>query len=176
MPKLGGELIDLYFRQHYKRGAILRFYMECDDPEVDFKYKFGILLNLNTTESDALLGITTSNLKPFASGFLENDIVRISGGKYPCFPRDTIINLREVRIEPVTKLRSLCEQKADDLRRRPRRIRHDRGRCKTCCLPSDRKALEETHRPLNVNQLPTVQPASATIQPSISTIHCKSLS
>ncbi len=84
MPKLGGELIDLYFRQHYKRGAILRFYMECDDPEVDFKYKFGILLNLNTTESDALLGITTSNLKPFASGFLENDIVRISGGKYPC--------------------------------------------------------------------------------------------
>jgi len=111
MPKLGGELIDLYFRQHYKRGAILRFYMECDDPEVDFKYKFGILLNLNTIESDALLGITTSNLKPFASGFLENDIVRISGGKYPCFPRDTIINLREVRIEPVTKLRSLCEQK-----------------------------------------------------------------
>src|SRR5258707_13919659 len=110
MPKLGGELIDLYFRQHYKRGAILRFYMECDDPEVHFKYKFGILLNHNTTESDALLGNTTSNLKPFASGFLENDIDRISGGKYPCFPRDTIINLREDRIEPVTNLRSLFEQ------------------------------------------------------------------
>jgi hypothetical protein len=111
MPSLGGGLVDLYFQQHYKRGAILRFYMECDDPGVDFKYKFGILLNLNTTESDALLGITTSNLKPFASGFLESDIVRISGGKYSCFPRDTIINLREVRVEPVTKLRFLCEQK-----------------------------------------------------------------
>jgi hypothetical protein len=112
MPKVGGELIDLYFQQHYKRGAILRFYMECDDPEVDFKYKFGILLNLDVTEPDALLAITTSNLKPFASGFLENDIVRIPGGQYPCFSKkETIINLREIRTEPVTKLRTLCQQK-----------------------------------------------------------------
>ena len=112
MPSQAGGLADLYFQQHYKRAAILRFYMECDDPKVDFKYKFGILLNLDVTETDALLAITTSNLKPFASGFLENDIVRIPGGKYPCFPKEeTIINLREIRIEPVTKLRSLCEQK-----------------------------------------------------------------
>jgi len=112
MPKVGGELIDLYFQQRYKRGAILRFYMECDDPEVDFKYKFGILLNLDVTEPDALLAITTSNLKPFASGFLENDIVRIPGGRYPWFPKkETIINLREIRTEPVTKLRTLCQQK-----------------------------------------------------------------
>lgn len=112
MPKLGAGLIDLYFTQHYKRASILRFYMECDDPNVDFKYKFGVLLNLDTTEPEALLAITTSNLKPFASGFLENDIVRIPSGKYSCFPKqETIINLREIRIEAVSKLRTLCEQK-----------------------------------------------------------------
>lgn len=111
MPKGGGQLIDWYFQQHYKRASTLRFYMECDDPAVDFKYKFAILLNLDTTEPDALLALTTSNLKPYASGFLENDIVRIPGGKYPCFPKETIISLREIRIEPVIKLRTLCEQK-----------------------------------------------------------------
>ncbi len=111
MPKGGGQLTDWYFQERYKRAAILRFYMECDDPGVDFKYKFGILLNLNITEPEALLAITTSNLKPYASGFLENDIVRIPGGKYPCFPKETIISLREIRIELVSKLRTLCEQK-----------------------------------------------------------------
>jgi hypothetical protein len=112
MPNLAGGLIDLYFEQHYKRGSVLRFYMECDDPNVDFKYKFGILLNLNTAEPEAFLAITTSNLKAYASGFLENDIVRVPGGKYRCFPKqETIINLREIRIEAVSRLRTLCEQK-----------------------------------------------------------------
>lgn len=108
MHSIAGTLGDLYFNQQYKRGAILRFNMQCDDPNRDTRYKFGVVLNKNTGEDEALLAITTTNQGPFASGRSEDDILRIDVGTYPCFDRPTILNLREIRPEPIVDLRALC--------------------------------------------------------------------
>jgi hypothetical protein len=105
---IAGALGDLYFTQHYKRGAILKFNMECDDPNRDMRYKFGIVLNKNIEEDEALLAITTTNHKYFDTGRLEDDILRINVGEYPCFDKATIISLREIRPEPVADLKTLC--------------------------------------------------------------------
>jgi hypothetical protein len=105
------ELIDLLFQGKFKRGAIIRFNMECDDPARDFRFKFGVILNKNITEDDALLAITTSNLQPFASGYLEGDILRIDVGSYPCFDKPTILSLREVKPKSVAELKILCQNK-----------------------------------------------------------------
>lgn len=108
MSNFAAALGNVYFQQHYKRGAIIRFNMECDDPRRDMRNKFGVVLNKNTSEDEVLLAITTSNQAPFASGYLENDILRIDAGAYACFDKPTILNLREIRPEPVEHLKELC--------------------------------------------------------------------
>jgi hypothetical protein len=124
MPSIAAGLGDLHFSRHYKRGAILRFNMECDDPERDMRHKFGVVLNNNISEAEALLAITTSKLATFQSGHFENDILRIEPGLYACFDQPTVLNLRIIRPEPVANLRTLCglrqltfhgEMSADDL-------------------------------------------------------------
>lgn len=74
------ELVERYFRQHYKRGAILRFYMTADDPKRPYRYKFGIVLNKDTSEEETLLAITTSKTGVFAHGRWEDDILRVPRG------------------------------------------------------------------------------------------------
>jgi len=108
MSGFAGGLGELYFSQHYKRGAILKFNMECDDPNQEMRYKFGIVLNKNIEEDEALLAITTSKHKHFETGRFEDDILRIGVGEYPCFDKPTIINLRVIRPEPVAHLKALC--------------------------------------------------------------------
>lgn len=104
-------LVDLLFQGKYRRGAIIRFNMACDDPARDFRYKFGVVLNKDTSEPDALLAITTSNVAAFDGGYFENDILRIQPGEYACFDKPTILNLREVRSEKVADLKRLCQDK-----------------------------------------------------------------
>jgi len=109
MHNFAAALGDVYFQQQYKRGVILRFNMDCDDPNRETRYKFGVVLNKNASEEEALLAITTSNQAPFASGYLESDIVRVNAGDYPCFDKPTILSLREIRPEPVAHLKELCK-------------------------------------------------------------------
>src|SRR5882762_3841018 len=109
MPKFPPQAIDLLFQGKYKRGAIIRFYMECDDPERDFRYKFGVVLNKDTSEAEILLAITTTKLGPYAGGHFENDILRIDPGAYGCFNQPTILSLREIRLENVADLKRLCQ-------------------------------------------------------------------
>jgi hypothetical protein len=108
MPSIASGLGDLHFSQHYRRGAILRFNMQCDDPERDMRQKFGVVLNNNISEAEALLAITTSKLATFESGHFENDILRIEVGVYPCFDQPTVLNLRVIRPESVANLKTLC--------------------------------------------------------------------
>ena len=108
MPDIAGALGDVYFSQQYQRGVILRFNMQCDDPNRETRFKFGIVLNRDISEDEALLAITTTNHVPFASGRLEEDILRIDAGTYQCFDQATIVNLREIRPEPVADLKVLC--------------------------------------------------------------------
>jgi hypothetical protein len=109
MPKFPPQAIDLLFQGKYKRGAIIRFQMECDDPNREFRYKFGVVLNKDTSEPEALLAITTTNLAPFAGRSFEDDILRIDPGTYGCFDKPTILSLREIRAENVADLKGLCQ-------------------------------------------------------------------
>ncbi|MGB7282876.1 MAG: hypothetical protein WBE13_11490 [Candidatus Acidiferrum sp.] len=109
MPKFPAALVDLLFQGKYKRGTIIRFQMECDDPNREFRNKFGIVLNKDTSEAEALLAITTTNLAPFASGRFDDDIFRIDPGAYGCFDKPTILSLREIRPENIADLKNLCQ-------------------------------------------------------------------
>lgn len=94
-------LVELQFTQRYKRGAILRFEMPCDDPNRDLRNKFGIVLNLDTAEPDTLLAITTTNPRLLASRFMQRDSLVIAANKYHCFDQLTYISLREVKSFPL---------------------------------------------------------------------------
>jgi hypothetical protein len=100
--------VDELFLQHFRRGGILRFEMPCDDPNRQVRNKFGVILNKDHGESCAFLAITTSKTSYFSSAFVENDIVRLRGGSYPCFPLDTIVSLRKIEQYGVAWLKGLC--------------------------------------------------------------------
>jgi hypothetical protein len=108
--RIDPAVIDSYFANKLKRGAVLRFLMQCDDPQRDERYKFGIYLNVDPYEPDAFLALTTSKTEKYDSGRFENDIVRLPEGVYPCFDRPTIVVLREIRIEPVSLLKEQVGQ------------------------------------------------------------------
>lgn len=102
---LDRSFVELYFGTHYKRGAILRFQMKCDDPAREFRNKFGVVLNNNLSETETLLALTTSQTQKYQSPFLDGDVLRIGQGKYACFPEPTIVSLREVRMESIELLK-----------------------------------------------------------------------
>ena len=108
MVKIDRAAIDLVFQQKYRKGAILRFYMKGDDPDRPYRYKFGIVLNKQCDEGEALLAITTSNTDRYKSGYFEDDIVRVPASSYACFDAPTtVINLREIRSESLDQLKAL---------------------------------------------------------------------
>lgn len=98
MPRIDPKIVEEYFSAHYSRGVILRFLMDCDDPNVTRKPKFAILLNKDSSEPEAILAITTSRVEKFASSFLDPDVLRIPSGAYPAFPKATVIDLRELKV------------------------------------------------------------------------------
>lgn len=102
---LDRSLIELYFKGNYKRGAILRFLMKCDDPARDVRNKYAVVLNKDLSEGDVLLSLATSQIQKYKSSFFDADVLRIDPGQYACFPEPTIVNLREVRIEPIELLK-----------------------------------------------------------------------
>jgi len=91
MIRLPPDLLRTLLETNVLRGSILRFWWDAAG-----KHKFGIVLNASWPESGALLVITTSKLAFYDRVDLSGDIVRIAAGAYPCFPKDTIINLREL--------------------------------------------------------------------------------
>src|SRR5262249_3738287 len=92
----------------YKRGTIMRFVMECDDPQVEEKPKYGIILNLDSKDEEALLAITTSQIDFYDNRRFEDEILRVSPGSYSCFTEETVISLRVIRPEPVARLKTLA--------------------------------------------------------------------
>ncbi len=88
---LDKSIVDLYFKGRYKRGAILRFQMKCDDPARDVRNKFAVVLARDLSEAEALLLLTTSQIDKYRSRFLDADVLRIDQGHYACFPTATIV-------------------------------------------------------------------------------------
>ena len=102
---LDRSFVELYFKGNYKRGAILRFQMKCDDPARDVRNKFAVVLNKDLSEGEALMLLTTSQVDKYKSHFMDADVLRIAPERYECFPVATIVSLREVRIEPIELLK-----------------------------------------------------------------------
>ena len=104
------ELVELYFQGRYKRGAILRFEMLCDDPNRITRNKFGIVLNKDLSEPETLLAISTTSQTFLSSRFFSEAVLRLNGGEYDCFPEPTIISLREIKVFPLDFMKRLCLQ------------------------------------------------------------------
>jgi len=108
MRSIAAALGDRYFAEHFRRGAIMRFIMECDDPNVETKYKYGVVLNLDKGDDEVLLAITTSQLEAYEGGRFEDEILRIPVGTYDCFTKETVLSLRAIRPEPTARLKELA--------------------------------------------------------------------
>jgi len=104
------QLVDLLFKARYKRGAILRFEMLCDDPNRVKRNKFGIVLNFDLSDAEVLLAITTTNAKYLDSRFLERDGVCLAPSKYDCLPEATYISLREIKTYSLDSMKEKCFQ------------------------------------------------------------------
>ena len=114
MAKIEPALLEQYWNQKYKRGAVIRFLMQCDDPGRDTRYKFGLVLNKDLSDSDALLALGTSNIERYSDARFEADIVRISSGAYPWVTVPTIFNLRQLKQVSILDLKVLLsEQKLE---------------------------------------------------------------
>ncbi len=110
MIKFSRDFVEQYFATRYKRGVVVRFNMECDDPNREKRFKFGIVLNRDCSEPDVLLAIATSNTDKFASGRFDSDILRVPKGSYGWTTEDTVVDLRVVRSEKLDDLKLLCER------------------------------------------------------------------
>jgi len=110
MIRFSRDLVEQSFQAHYKRGVVVRFNMECDDPNRPRRYKYGVVLNSDCSEPEALLAISTSRIDKFASGRSDRDILRLPEGTYPWTTEDTVVDLRELRAEKVDDLKLLCER------------------------------------------------------------------
>ena len=77
--------------------------------------KFGVLLNANWPDR-VLLAISTSQLEFYDRVNVEADIIRIAAGTYRFFPKDTVINLREIVELPRTEIIEsfTCEGRLDE--------------------------------------------------------------
>ncbi len=105
---LDSSIVELYFAGHYKRGAILRFQMKCDDPARDVRNKFAVVLNKDLSEGESIMLLATSQIQKYKSPFFDADVLRLNPGQYDCFPVATIVSLREVHIEPIKLLKDLA--------------------------------------------------------------------
>jgi len=66
---------------------------------------------MDLADADVLLAISTTNQKFLSTRFISDDTIRLSGGEYVCFPEDTIISLREIKIFPLAWMKGLCREK-----------------------------------------------------------------
>ena len=109
MIKCSPDFVTQYFGQRYQRGAVVRFNMEGDDPHRPNRFKYGVVLNLDSSEDEALLALATSRIDRFASSRFDPDVLRLPANRYDWTTQDTIVDLRSIRIEIVSDLKSLCE-------------------------------------------------------------------
>lgn len=98
-------------RDQVKRGTVLRATLDqsqLDDPTLSSRSKFLIVLAVEPPDSDLLCVLTTSNLSHFASGRWEQEIVRIHRGESPIFPKETVVNCREIHLLPMASVERLA--------------------------------------------------------------------
>jgi hypothetical protein len=103
-------ITDAAFTQACQRGVVLRFLMsDLDDPNRDTRNKFAVVLNVDPSDPEILLVLTTSNVELFRSAakWVGDSILELSAGSYPWTTKDTVIDLRSVRPYPVEAFKKM---------------------------------------------------------------------
>lgn len=110
MQRIDPLLQRQYWDSHYKRGVVIRFWMECDDPNRERRHKFGVVLNKDISEPDALLALATSKVNIYRNPRVAKDVLILQPGSYGWVVVETAINLRQIKSIATFELRRLLDQ------------------------------------------------------------------
>lgn len=95
MIKLPTNLTDSLFDQNFERGSVVKTLFFCKDGKE--KPKFFIILNKDISNESILFVLTTTQLDFYdRNPHFNTEIIRILPGTFKFFPKETIINCREV--------------------------------------------------------------------------------
>lgn len=95
MIKLPANFTDPVFDQSIERGTVIKTLFHCKDGKT--KPKFFILLNKDISQQTIVFVLTTSQLEFYNKNpHFNTEIIRIPSGTLTFFPKETIINCREV--------------------------------------------------------------------------------
>ena len=105
--KLPKEFLAKHFDASFKRGAIIKFLMtDPDDPAIERRYKYAMVVGLDCAEPESYLLLATSKVdkiepirKRIPDGF--HDLVV---GDYPWVTMPTALDLRKARCYPRDEL------------------------------------------------------------------------
>src|SRR5688572_3976056 len=91
-----------------RQGTVFRF--RCDDlndPTVEYRYKFAVVVSLELDGDELLYSLTTSKTGPFERPPWSAQVLRFPAGSYVFFDKDTILDLRSVKVAHVETLLEL---------------------------------------------------------------------
>ncbi len=95
MVKLPASISDPHFDQQFKRGIVLKTPIRFKNNNE--KYKYLVILSHDVSKDPAVFILTTSQLGFYDKNpHFNKDILRIKAGSTNFFPKETIINCREV--------------------------------------------------------------------------------
>ncbi|MFH1441949.1 MAG: hypothetical protein ABIH18_07930 [Candidatus Omnitrophota bacterium] len=95
MIKLPSDISDPHFDQQFKRGVVIKTPIRFKDGKE--KYKYIIILNYDISKDPVVFVLTTSQLEFYDKHpHFNKEIIRIKSGESSIFPKETIINCREV--------------------------------------------------------------------------------
>jgi hypothetical protein len=99
--KLPDTILGSHFEASFVRGAVVRFLMQDpDDPSIDQRYKYAVLLNLDCQEDESILFLTTSKVEKLEV-LRQRDPQAVHGlavGSYPWVTLPTAIPLRQPKM------------------------------------------------------------------------------
>lgn len=122
--KLPDSLIDDQFAQRFKRGVIIRYLMpDPDDPCITNRFKYALVVNTNSADSQSILLLATSQVEKYQTYFqnFPDAYHELAEGSYPWVETKTLLSLREAKTyERDFLLRSMKSENAqfeDELRK-----------------------------------------------------------
>lgn len=95
MIKLPTSISDPLFEQQFKRGLVIKTPIRFKDGRE--KYKYLVILNNDVSKDLIVFVLATSQLEFYdRNPHFNKDIIRIKAGQIKFFPKETIINCREI--------------------------------------------------------------------------------
>lgn len=91
-----------------KQGTVLRFKCaDLDDQARDYRHKFAVVVSLGLDGDELLYSLTTSKTAPFARAPFAAQVLQVRAGSYQFFPKDTVVDLRSVKVARIERLLKL---------------------------------------------------------------------